>query len=277
MLFIIPLLMAVTACNNKMERETDWDNYNLKGEVKALKQTEYGVKFIGDSIAKGAKSHWNWTNFSMDFNRQGMLTEQVMYDKDGEVLSRTECHVDERGLVTEESEFGGNGELISVKQLTYNKRDFLIETVTYYALDSLQEHHVYNYNDKRKLEAVDCYGPDGKLESRQLYSYNEAGEMSELRIIDEAAGQETIYYKSYTPEGLLTEVKMCLQGQCANFIYNSHGDVEREVYFDGSEGDSFQYLYDDEGNWIQRTTFANDKPQYIVERQIEYYPQATVE
>lgn len=277
MLYIIPLFLALAACDNKKERETDWDIYNLHGEVKSLKQTEYGVKFVGDSISKGAKSHWNWTNFSMDFNREGMLTQQLMYDKDGGVLSRTECHVDERGLVVEESEFGGNDELISVKKLTYNKRDFLIETVTYYALDSLQEHHVYNYNDKRKLDAVDCYGADGALESRQVYSYNEAGEISQLTIIDEKTGQETIYYKTYTPEGLLSEVRMCLHGQCATFFYNAHGDEEREIYFDGTEGDSFQYEYDEKNNWIQRTTFANGKPQYIVERVIEYYQEPSME
>ena len=33
----------------------------------------------------------------------------------------------------------------------------------------------------------------------------------------------------------------------------------------------YQYEYDSEGNWISQIIFENERPEYIIERQIEYY------
>jgi len=71
----------------------------------------------------------------------------------------------------------------------------------------------------------------------------------------------------YTYYGKLTQ-KVTLK-------YDENGNViERKVYdSDGKlfEDFSFKYTYDEHGNWTKRIDYLNEFPEYILEREYEYY------
>ena len=58
-------------------------------------------------------------------------------------------------------------------------------------------------------------------------------------------------------------------------IYNDNGNRIEEKNYD-EDGElvneySYEYKFDDEENWIQKTIFKDDKPTFIIEREIKYY------
>ena len=45
--------------------------------------------------------------------------------------------------------------------------------------------------------------------------------------------------------------------------YNEEGELD--------DKETYEYQFDDKENWIQQIVFKDDKPTFIIEREIKYY------
>ena len=81
------------------------------------------------------------------------------------------------------------------------------------------------------------------------------------------------YYYKYDPKGNLIE-EIDWANDKTNYKYDDN-DNQIEAYTHFADGrknkETFQYIYDNEGNWIKCVNYDDGEPVYIHERTLNYY------
>ncbi|PHR92747.1 MAG: hypothetical protein COA80_14070, partial [Leeuwenhoekiella sp.] len=112
--------------------------------------------------------------------------------------------------------------------------------------------YVYKYNiDNKKIEQF-RYKPDGSLKDRRTYSYDKGGNQH-IEIMFKPDGSYTKFVSEYDEMGNLT-------------IQNWYNEQDEKTH-----QTSFEYVYDDNGNWISKRRGTNGELSMVWERQIEYH------
>jgi len=182
--------------------------------------------------------------------------------------------------VLTESEYNGMGDSLLWKGVTkYNNKGNRYEFNTFSADGAVLSKTTYKYNDSGKLIEEDRYKADGTLNVKTTCLYDERG--------------NKIEEDNYDPAGVLFVKMLCKYDGKGNRIvkdsYNEFGglflkcnskfdDDGNEIIakeYDSHHGLKFTttYEYDDadaSGNWRKRTTYKNDEPSAITQREIVY-------
>ena len=103
------------------------------------------------------------------------------------------------------------------------------------------------YDDNGNTIEFNRYNSDGELEYKYTFEYDYKGNMIEMNWL-----RGTLTYE-YDDKGNINEEN----------YYNSDGELEDKK--------TYEYKFDDKENWIQQIIFEDDKPTFIVEREIKYY------
>ena len=109
------------------------------------------------------------------------------------------------------------------------------------------------YNDNGNRIEENQYDEEGELTSKRKYKYDDNGNVIEANQYDEEGELTRKYKYKYDDNGNRIEAKE----------YDEDGELENES--------SYEYKFDDKGNWIQQIIFEDDKPTFIIEREIKYY------
>ena len=110
--------------------------------------------------------------------------------------------------------------------------------------------YVYN-KENEKIEQF-RYKPDGKLKDRRTYKYDKNGNEIE-QYHHKPDGSITKFVSEYDKLNNLTVQNW----------FNEHGEQTHQT--------SFEYVYDNNGNWITKKRSSNGVLGMIWEREIEYY------
>jgi hypothetical protein len=189
----------------------------------------------------------NITKFFYDKNNK--LIRKVLYNNDGIQINKTKYFYDELGRLVNEVTYTGD---------EYNEIElFRIEKV-YLTKDSILEIEV-NSGEERKWIIV----------------YDKKGNEVKKWIINNQGKSELMYALSYNNKGKLTTSKgISLFGGkpfASQFYYNRFGNEIKSISNDGDvEIVETKYSYDDQKNWITRTTIYQDHTPVITERSIYY-------
>ena len=175
-----------------------------------------------------------------------------------------------------------------IKESIYQKKDTIYKTCTYDANANLIEEvkvskfrprsvrSTYTYNDKNLMVEQSNYEFDGKLESKTIYKYR-SDETFEEVMKENSHGVKDRH--KYDENGLKVEHAYSRDGNNWQVLevreYNRQGDQIKRVSFT-KEGDllkdrSFEYKYDDKGNWIEKIKKYGDRISMTTKRTIEYY------
>jgi len=111
------------------------------------------------------------------------------------------------------------------------------------------------------FEAIEKFGEIEKGDKR-WQDYDE----SDNKLIYNDNGNR-IEDNKYDKDGELTNK--------LKFKYDDNGNqIEEKNYDEDGELENkyiYEYKFDDKENWIQKTIFKDDKPTFIIEREIKYY------
>ena len=111
------------------------------------------------------------------------------------------------------------------------------------------------------FEAIEKFGEIEKGDKRWQKSYE-----SDNKSIYNDNGNR-IEDNKYDKDGELTNKWKGKYDDKGNQIesneYDEDGELENKYIY--------EYKFDDEENWIQKTIFKDDKPTFIIEREIKYY------
>ena len=159
-----------------------------------------------------------------------------------------------------------------------------------YNLDgSLDKKSTYKYDEKGNRIEKNSYNSDGSystvnnFDGKSTYKYDEKGNITERVLRSDSAQEKRKYTSKYDEKGNKIENNRYNSDGSLSFKYTSKYDekgnkIENNEYnSDGSldKKKTYEYEYDKQGNWIKRIEFTNGIPEYILERQYEYYDYIT--
>lgn len=305
--FGILSLLCCTACNNDgnppkinivkltNDKSSSWYADNLRGGVKTLKTTTYEVEYWYGEAEKGKvttspNNHPLYFDPKTDavglfgsYNRRGYTNITRVFD-DGfspeiEPVGVFVNHYNRRGY-NEYTEFLDNSFNLEAKTVNHWENDKLMGFKTCDANGVL----VCEWNCKRNETSGDIIEENYSTKEHQYKTVytprqNDPKRSDVVIYVDDNPDQkgsvETEPNKRmiYNEKGRITG--MLLYNESGKIIsvmndtynYNKNGDISsiNEKQY------TFEYEYDQRGNWIKRTTCKGNDVLYIEEREIEYY------
>ena len=279
---ICALLCAtiLTSCNSN-ENTINYKDFGLNTPVQSIKVTIYeaGSKF-GEVIQGNLINDGHYT---VNFNDEGYPIKLTNYDDDGDITEVTKydydkdnhlvktTSYDEVGGMTYEFKNNYDGDIITssttttywggipemrTTKYTYDG-DVLIEERTYEDGELLS---VYKYIDyKRKGANWDsswvAYDAEGEEQAKGFNKLNDAGKIAECKY------GEMHYKVKWNDDNLPIRTKNAVSFLNGVAFYYSEGADY-----------TFEYEFDDKGNWIKQTIFVGEdrEPAYIAIRKIRY-------
>ena len=159
----------------------------------------------------------------------------------------------DNGNRIEDNKYDKDGELTNKWKGKYDVNENLIEGKYYDEDGELSFKWKFKYDDNGNLIESNGYDKDGELTSKYKSKYDVNGNLIESIRYDED-GELRIKLKfKYDDNGNQIEEKN----------YDEDGELENKYIY--------EYKFDDKENWIQKTIFKDDKPTFIIEREIKYY------
>jgi len=281
---ILVSFIVLNSCSTVDRKDNDLKKMDIYGKVKSIRVFSYEAVNKFGEILKGKRKIIN--SFSKDqnilfnevgnqiemdeYNSDGSLyrkyiykyddkrnrIEENIYKSDGSLSRKITFKYDYKGNQFEEKWCNSDGSLYEKRNNKYDKKGNQIEQKLYNSDGNFVSKNNSKFDGKGNRIEWNLYNPDGSLFSKNTSKYDDKGNNIEFNsyLSDEnfSKGDEKITYK-YNDKGNPIEM----------IVYNSDGrlDIKR----------TYEYEYDNESNWILQIIFDDKIPQYILEREIEYY------
>ncbi len=275
--------------------ENDLKVHDLSGKVKSCKQSTFEAVDKFGVVQKGKRidEHFE-SNQLLYFNEIGKCVTTFDYDSSGKLESKAVCIYDSGSKLIEETVYASSGQLTEKYICTYSQGR-ISQLAKYNSAGGLLKKTLYEYNSmNQKIESRE-YLVDGTKGEKETWKYDKQGVLAEYSNY-EGSG-ELSYTIKFDKNGNALESNFIKLGfkffnrydANGNKIESTQKDVNYEIkhfytYDDKrnlikekqvSNGDTdlttYEYTYDQHQNWIKRIEYLNGIPQYLVEREIEYY------
>lgn len=247
--------LFLSACQTTTNPSSnDWQRLHIKGKVKQLEEWNYNsyTAFMNE------KHHTRQTSW---FSEQGLLTKGLFYKTNNKLLwthytyqldsvwVRRTLQVNSGAEQTQNYwlyELNAQGQQQKLTSLLLDTSVFYKITVDFNAQHLPQK---LVYSDKVNPTIVPCtihrtYNEQMKIQEELVYVYDKANEQCHPNPTT------------------------------STYTYNEQGDIEREkiVYYNGSKKTySYQYRYDQTGNWVHRLHYQGDDVIKATKRTFLYY------
>jgi hypothetical protein len=305
MRYFLLVILSVTF-HFYISAQTDVKKMHLYGNVKSIKEISYRAQKSGNEIQKGSRERAyegaEGTDIEICFNKQQYKTNETHFASDGSVsdyltlfydgkMNKTKwyCYSSDstfkwgynyyyNDLNLESSSIGldKNKKQHERKVYTYNSEGLLVTEETYFEdgysnIESIEydmykrviqkrsstgEYETFNYESNRKIWTIFNAANDTLCQTIFEYDQNE-------NILKTCSRDITLRYTN--------QVK---SDYCVLNTYDLHGNKISEQWMDSKISrpkETFEYVYDEKGNWIKKIHFIHSKAKYIIIRDIKYY------
>lgn len=266
LIFIFSVTLLNWGCSNQKPVEktviglfTPYSYFpeTINKKVREVKETNYlpveknGKIEAGNPLTAADKDSINWTNdFIVRFNELGLAEKVTDLNEKGEATGTWDIKT-ELGYYISAKRVVKDSVIVMNKITHQNGQNYRIEVLDP-VLDTL----------RNKLEIE--FNADKKYGSLQWFNYK---------------GIPTFKYNySYDPEGNLSGYEVSRNDSIRggmNFTHNEKGFVKTQETFSKIRGTSelfsYEYEYDEAGNWIKCIAYTNNKPYVVGLREYTYY------
>jgi len=249
---------------------------DLEPKIKMVKEVLYKVE-NGELKSRDNLFESNLNSYTI-YDKNGKPIEFGLYETDGSLYEKIIYERNEKGDALKAMKKNSSGDIKSYWTYEYDSNNNMIQVKTYDSennLINIQSNkydengnniemllkrpkskngwkYVYKYNfDNKKIEQF-RYKPDGSLKDRRTYSYDKNG-------------NEHIQFK-FNPDGSFMKFVSEYDKMDNLTIQNWFNEQDEQTH-----QTSFEYVYDENGNWITKKRSSNGKLSMVWERQIEYY------
>lgn len=244
---IFAIIGFAFACNNETQLvKNDLQLANLKGNVWKIDRMVHNAK--GQCVCPAAeKTDCNKSLF--EYNKNGFLVQTSLIDEDGNVASTSKYIYNNKGLCSEVDKFAG--EKMTGKELPVFEKGLIGET-KYVDGNNTHEstvNYIYNGNDLAEIRTL-----------------NSDGTVAEVAV-NEYAGGKLVAQTKKDGNGKVISVTRYTRNQNNDITEYSitTSDTGREYKM------TFDYEYDNAGNWIKQTQTYNGEVVNIITRNISYF------
>jgi hypothetical protein len=243
------LLIAVFAFSCKSEKsnlQSDLEASNLKGKVWKIEKTIHSAD--AKSCCPAAQKD---------------ECKQALYV------------YNEKGFLVENSTIDDNGKILITTNYIYNRHDVCSE-ISKYSGDKLVEKEV-NTLQGDKLTEVKVFNEDGTNENIIKYEYSD-NEITDGTTLNSAGEVISSFHNEYINGQLNSQTQKDHNGDITTitrYKRNSHNDVIETIFINPKINTeykiTFDYEYDNEGNWTKQIQLYNGEIAGIIMRNITYY------
>ena len=230
-LYALLLLSLIFSCAD--DKKNDLTRHNLNGNVKSTYEVSFeAIEKFGE-ITKGS----NRQKYYIDNFEQWHVQNE--YDDNGNRIER--------------NIYSSDGELIFKYICEHDDNGNSIEQNRYNSEGKLDEKWTSKFDAKGNEIKSNLFNSESKLVSKYTFEYDDKENMIEMNYYNYDDELISIMTYEFDDNGNLIEENK----------YDKDGELEDEF--------SYEYKFDDKENWIQKTIFEDDKPTFIIEREIKYY------
>jgi hypothetical protein len=255
--------------------------------------TLFSIIILSNSCAQpNAKE--NVPNFNKNINKRNIKSTSEHYYialKKRRTIKKDDSYVDLNYGNSIFISFNRMGD--SLKIIRLNNSDTLKKTLFIYQENSLKEKKIFNSKNNLLTTLKYVYNSEGKLYLKEKYSDNLNISTDTFKYGD--TGKLELRSTSDAKEKLLFAYLYDFDSNDNLIAYSSHNyhtrDFTKTTYKYNSLGDimekntvinerfqekktfkeTFEYKYDKYNNWIEKIIYKDGKPQYIIERSIQYW------
>jgi hypothetical protein len=234
------------SCNSeKSNQKSDLDASNLKGKVWKIQRT---VHKVGNVVCPAAERD-NCNQIISIYNKKGNLTES--------------------------SEVNDNGQVVNISKCIYNGHDECPE-ISKYSGDKFTGKQLNIFRSGKIIESK-VFNKDGEIENIHKYEYS-GDELSSGTTLNKAGEVVSSFQNKFFKGQLESQIEKNSTGEISSVtkykrnIYNDVTESARTFLRDSTEfKPTFDYKYDNQGNWIQQTQLYKGEIAAIIVRNITYY------
>ena len=274
MKYILLLGILISFSGTNLIAQSTLDS--LKPKMKMVKEVLYKVE-NGELKSRENLFESNLNSYTI-YDKNEKPIEIGQYETDGSIYEKTFYERNEKGEALKATkknssdgiksywtyEYDSNNNMIAVKtydsennftNIQSNKYDENGNNIEMILKSPDSENgwkYIYNYNfDNKKIEQF-RYKPDGSLKDRRTYSFDKDGNEN-VEIKFNPDGSYTKFVSEYDKMNNLT-------------VQNWFNEQDEQTH-----QTSFEYVYDENGNWITKKRSSKGILSMVWERQIEYY------
>ena len=255
------------------------------------KENNYQYMFFNESgmiteysyNTMGARDETEIRNF-IKYNDKGLIAENREYCLDGMNNEHSEYvktfTYDNKDLLIEEK--SGNNSVF----YKYDKNGYKIEEKTIRKTTQINSNQIidnYEFVLNFKNDDSGCKIEEYSTSYKTIFKYNDKKKLVEEQQYSILANGSVLLNKiityEYDKKGNVTNhSEKNAEGKVFSsetYSYNENGFVSKILSFstlrEGYNKETFEYEYDSNKNWIKKTNFIANKPEYIEEREIVYF------
>jgi hypothetical protein len=283
--FLLYLFFLCPVFSKTHAQQTDRDRAKLNGPVMSYNQTGYEAIQKKNRIKKGEPAYRlpSQGNRFVAYTEEGDISERKEINLHGEVKSHKKYTYDKYSSISSVTSYVDGVAYVTRDSNVYNEQGLLIAV---YSCDEpcsgFQQINRYTYDDYGYLVWDEFNLDDSGDCGRNFYVNYPDGKAKEIRTFYNC--QDSVYSArkyTYDEKGNIVEESLCRQDGKTDLTeahtYNEYGHhtqmvvtlyitepAPRMVF-------TYEYVYDKNGNWIQKVEYLNGVPKYIIERKIIYY------
>lgn len=277
--FFATLLLLACVHAYSFKIKNDWFLYDLKGKVKTIVTSSYKVAMQNDKTVNGEVD----SKETIAFNSAGFLTsyQNEYFGSDSSLRKRDYSYNKKGELVSVMHSSNGNSYNFRKDVFVYleenNMRigclldvngDTISKTVSQYNKAGLEILYQWVYNNAGDWELYDYFKMD----------YDKTGRMVLWQNLYET---DTVWFEARTEYGKGSAIETAFSPLRnievkEQFTYDKYGNKTSicpitDGKIEEDECATFEFVYDNKGNWIRKISIRNGEYKEIVEREITYY------
>lgn len=287
------LLCILCSCKKEPSKGilNDIKQYNLKGDVKAITEINYSV--TGKYLTR------------ILFNEEGFISEQSTYNPDRSLIRKWVNTYDHDNLKISRHCYVGKDSLSYILRYYYNRQGKLIWTKLFDPNEYLVSQYSTEYDDSMNVVKETFLGEDASFKHLVVHTYDDQNKVKEEVYIDSVRNHT---WKQIYQYNSLSQVKEIILKSpddslinTTRFTYLNNNKVDKAYHYNAKmelqsitdyaydpmdniveiielspdnsthQDKTYQYSYDEKGNWTFLSESVNHQPGNIITRKIEYY------
>ena len=258
---------------------TDLNHYNLLGRVKSITETIRGLNTPKEdkSGLPDNEKVINPEKIYYEFNKEGNLIELEKYYAACDKPDTTEfVYSKKNGKLLTRTDLTAEGEVAFKYVCLYDRQGRKTRHELYAGEETVFEKGIYEYTAQGLINSLVLQYFGGVVTRETRYKHNQNGQL--ISETDYSKDDGIIYRGFYKyKNGKCIECYSDITTQWHKIItkYNDREDETEKIFLlSESEVDKFyqwEYIYDNQKNWVKRTFAENLEVKEIVDREIGYY------